>query len=172
MPTHPLIPYGRADFKKIRLEGCLYVDKTRFVRRIEAERHVFFICPRRFGKTCWLALLECYYDRTEKEYFERVFAGADIGRDPTADRSRYVVVFFDFSAIRKALETLEQRFTAPTPTGPSPTAAASTATSSPPSRPAPAPAAWSGSSSPGSRRSPWCSTTCGNRSSTSARRES
>ena len=110
MPTHPLIPYGRADFKKIRLEGCLYVDKTRFVRRIEAERHVFFIRPRRFGKTCWLALLECYYDRTEKEDFERVFAGTDIGRDPTANRSRYVVLFFDFSAIRKALETLEQRF--------------------------------------------------------------
>ena len=110
MPTHPLIPYGRADFKKIRLEGCLYVDKTRFVRPIEDERHVFFIRPRRFGKSCWLTLLECYYDRTEKEYFERVFAGADIGRDPTANRSRYVVVFFDFSAVRKAIETLEQRF--------------------------------------------------------------
>ena len=110
MPSYPAIPYGRADFKKIRLEGCLYVDKTRFVRRIEAKRHVFFIRPRRFGKTCWLALLECYYDRTEKEDFKQVFAGTDIGRDPTADRSRYVVVFFDFSAIRKALETLEQRF--------------------------------------------------------------
>ena len=31
-------------------------------------------------------------------------------RDPTARRSRYMVVFFDFSAVRKAIETLEQRF--------------------------------------------------------------
>ena len=67
---------------------------------IEDERHVFFIRPRRFGKSCRLTLLECYYDRTEKKFFERVFAGTDVGRDPTARRSRYVVVFFDFSAIR------------------------------------------------------------------------
>ena len=31
MPTHPAIPRGRADLQKIRLEGCLYADKTRSV---------------------------------------------------------------------------------------------------------------------------------------------
>ena len=51
----PAIPYGRAYFKGIRLEGCLYVDKTRFIRELEDERYVFFIRPRRFGKTCWLS---------------------------------------------------------------------------------------------------------------------
>ena len=31
MPTHPAIPRGRTDLDKIRLEGCLYGDKTRSV---------------------------------------------------------------------------------------------------------------------------------------------
>ena len=42
LPPFPAIPYGRAYFKGIRLEGCLYVDKTRFLRPLEQER---------FGKT-------------------------------------------------------------------------------------------------------------------------
>ncbi len=48
----PTIPYGLAYFGGIRREGCLYVDKTRFLRSLEQERFVFFIRPRRFGKTC------------------------------------------------------------------------------------------------------------------------
>ncbi len=60
---HPPIPYGRANFRSIRLDGCLYVDKTRFIRDLERERFVFFIRPRRFGKTLWLTMLNAYYDR-------------------------------------------------------------------------------------------------------------
>ncbi len=30
----PRIPYGRADFRGARLDGSLYVDKTRFVRQL------------------------------------------------------------------------------------------------------------------------------------------
>ncbi len=50
----PAIPYGRGHFKGLRLDGCLYVDKTRFLHALERERYVFLIRPRRFGKTCWL----------------------------------------------------------------------------------------------------------------------
>ena len=63
MPDYPRIPYGWADFRAIRLEGRLYVDKTRFLRRLEEERYVVFIRPRRFGKSCWVSVLENYYDR-------------------------------------------------------------------------------------------------------------
>ena len=48
-PDYPLIPYGWADFRAIRLEGRLYVDKTRFLRPLENERFVFLVRPRRFG---------------------------------------------------------------------------------------------------------------------------
>ena len=61
--AYPLILYGWADFRAIRLEGRLYVDKTRFLRPLEDERFVFLIRPRRFGKSCWLSFLENYYDR-------------------------------------------------------------------------------------------------------------
>ena len=109
-PPFPAIPYGLAYFKGIRREGCLYVDKTRFLRALEQERFVFFIRPRRFGKTCWLSLLESYYSRTEAGDFEAVFAGTDIGRAPTPNRSRYVVLRFNFSAFNDAPETLERNF--------------------------------------------------------------
>ena len=107
---YPEIPYGRAYFKGIRFDGCLYVDKTRFLRPLERHRHVFFIRPRRFGKTCWLSLMESYYDRNEADDFDAVFGGTHIGRDPTPNRSRYVVLRFNFSAFNAALETLETHF--------------------------------------------------------------
>ena len=56
-----------ADFKAIRLQRRLYVDKTRFLRELENEDYVFLIRSRRFGKTCWLSLLEHYYDRSRAD---------------------------------------------------------------------------------------------------------
>ena len=109
-PLWPRIPYGEASFPRIRRNGWLYVDKTRFLRPLEDERYVFFIRPRRFGKSCWLALLECYYGRHWAHEFEDLFGGTDIGRAPTAERGRYVVVRFNFSAFNDKLETLEERF--------------------------------------------------------------
>ena len=106
----PAIPYGRAYFKGIRLEGCLYVDKTRFLHALEQERFVFVIRPRRFGKTCWLSMLESYYDRNQADDFERVFGGLDICRRPTPNRGRYVVVRFNFSTFGSDPARLEREF--------------------------------------------------------------
>ena len=110
LPPFPAIPYGRAYFKGIRLEGCLYVDKTRFLHALEEERFVFFIRPRRFGKTCWLSMLESYYDRNQTDDFERVFGGLEICRQPTANRGRYVVVRFNFSTFGNDPAKLEREF--------------------------------------------------------------
>ena len=106
----PAIPYGRAYFRGIRMEGCLYVDKTRFLHALEQERFVFFIRPRRFGKTCWLSMLESYYDRNQADDFERVFGGLDIYREPTPNRGRYVVVRFNFSTFGNDPANLEREF--------------------------------------------------------------
>ena len=109
-PSFPAIPYGRAYFRGIRLEGCLYVDKTRFLHPLEQERFVFFVRPRRFGKTCWLSMLESYYDRNQADDFERVFGGLDIYRQPTPNRGRYVVVRFNFSTFGGDPAKLERDF--------------------------------------------------------------
>ena len=106
----PPIPYGMADFHAIRRDGFLYVDKTRFVRELENERYAFFLRPRRFGKTCWVSVLEHYYDRTRKEGFETLFKDLDIGRNPTANRSSYAVLRLDFSAIGTRPALLEENF--------------------------------------------------------------
>jgi len=112
MADYPLIPYGLADFRSIRLEGYLYVDKTRFVRELERTRFVVFIRPRRFGKSCWISLLEHYYDRRFDGEFDAVFGGTDIGSDPTGERNSYVALRFNFSAFKNAPETLEREFEA------------------------------------------------------------
>ena len=108
--SYPRIPYGEADFKRIRSNGWLYVDKTRFVHDLEEERYVFLIRPRRFGKSCWVSLLANYYDRKRADEFAAVFGGTHLGRQPTENRHRYVILRFNFSAFKNALETLEYYF--------------------------------------------------------------
>ncbi len=110
VPIHPRIPYGQSDFRRIRLNRWLYVDKTRFLRRLEREDYVFLIRPRRFGKSLWVSLLENYYDRWWGHEFDATFSGTDIGRNPTAEHHRYVVLRFDFSMVNDKLETLEREF--------------------------------------------------------------
>ena len=110
LPAYPRIPYGEADIRRILRGGCLYVDKTRFVRRLEQERYAFLIRPRRFGKSLWITLLECYYDRFWADGFDATFGRTDIGRNPTEERSRYVTLRFNFSMVRDKLETLERSF--------------------------------------------------------------
>ena len=106
----PPIPYGWSDFASIRQEGALYVDKTRYLHDLESHSYAFLIRPRRFGKSCWLSLLENYYDRCRADRFEDLFAGTDIGTRPTPNRHRYVVLRFDFSAFDDTLDTLRERF--------------------------------------------------------------
>ncbi len=109
-PAYPRIPYGEADFRRIRRNRWLYVDKTRFLRRLEQERYAFLIRPRRFGKSLWVSLLENYYDRFWADGFAATFAGTDIGSDPTGEQSRYVTLRFNFSMVNDKLETLEREF--------------------------------------------------------------
>ena len=111
-PAYPHIPYGLGDFRRIRLKRRLYVDKTRFIRRLEQEDYAFLIRPRRFGKTLWVSLLENYYDRFWADDFDATFAGTDIGRNPTEEHSRYVTLRFNFSMVDDKLETLEREFEA------------------------------------------------------------
>ena len=96
------IPYGVKDFKRIRLEDFYYVDKTAFIRRMEERANfLFFVRPRRFGKSLLCETLRCYYDVAEKENFDRLFGGLDIGKNPTPNANRYFVLSLDFSLVGK-----------------------------------------------------------------------
>lgn len=92
------IPYGIADFKRIRKEGYYYVDKTKYLAEMEArDSFMFFVRPRRFGKSLFLDMLRLYYDRNETANFEKLFGGLWIGENPTPNRNRYLTLKLDFS---------------------------------------------------------------------------
>ena len=107
LPAHS---YGEADFRRIRRNRWLYVDKTPFLRRLEEERYAFLIRPRRFGKSLWVSLLESYYDRFWADGFDATFARTDVGQDPNGEQSRYVTLRFNFSLVNDKLETLQREF--------------------------------------------------------------
>jgi len=69
------IPYGITNFESIRTENYVYVDKTRFIEKIENEatKYQFLIRPRKFGKSLFLSVLDHYYDIRHKDRFEQLF---------------------------------------------------------------------------------------------------
>ena len=51
------IPYGMMNFVAVREDNCYYVDKTRFIEKVEkANKFFFFIRPRRFGKSLTMSI--------------------------------------------------------------------------------------------------------------------
>ena len=95
------IPYGITNFERIRKENYVYVDKTRFIEKIENEatKYHFLIRPRKFGKSLFLSVLDHYYDLRHKDDFEQLFGDLHIGKNPTPKRNDMFVVRFNFSAI-------------------------------------------------------------------------
>ena len=106
------IPYGVADFKTVRNEGLYYIDKTGYIPLLEqAGSFLFFVRPRRFGKSLMANMLRCYYDIAEKDNFDTLFGGLEIARNPTENRNRYQVLYMDFSEVNKGGgRTLQERF--------------------------------------------------------------
>ncbi len=97
------IPYGISDFGQIRSEGFFYADRTRFLPVLESAesgyRHLFFLRPRRFGKSTLLSMLEHYYDIQRAEQFDALFGGLWIHEHPTPERNRHLILSFDFSKV-------------------------------------------------------------------------
>ena len=105
------IPYGVTDFARIRAENGYFVDRTALIRELEKTSYAMFLRPRRFGKSLLCETLRCYYDVAEKGNFDRLFGGLDIGKDPTANASRYFVLSLDFSYVNASRgETWSAKF--------------------------------------------------------------
>ena len=105
------IPYGIADFKDFRIKNLYYVDKTRFIRNSENKgSFLFFIRPRRFGKSLFLSMLEYYYDIDQKDQFDFLFKGTDIHRNPTKEKNSYLVLPLNFSMVGSNPKWVEGAF--------------------------------------------------------------
>lgn len=105
------VPYGVADFATVIEQNLYYVDKTMFVPELEKQpRNLFFIRPRRFGKSIFLSMLYSYYDCTQSHKFQSLFGNLWIGQHPTPLQGKYQVLFLDFSQITGNIDKLETKF--------------------------------------------------------------
>lgn len=106
-----LVPYGVADFATVIEQNLYYVDKTMFIPELEKQpRNLFFIRPRRFGKSIFLSMLYSYYDCTQSYKFQSLFGNLWIGQHPTPLQGKYQVLFLDFSQITGNIDKLETKF--------------------------------------------------------------
>jgi hypothetical protein len=98
------LPYGISDFYKIRTGNFFYVDKTIYIEKLErlGSEYLFFIRPRRFGKSLFLSMLENYYDLNKKADFADLFADLYIGKHPTDLRNKYFILRLNFSGLDTA----------------------------------------------------------------------
>ena len=105
------VPYGVADFATVIEQNLYYVDKTMFIPELEKQpRNLFFIRPRRFGKSIFLSMLYSYYDCTQSHRFQSLFGNLWIGQHPTPLQGKYQVLFLDFSQITGNIDKLETKF--------------------------------------------------------------
>jgi len=105
------IPYGVANYELLVQQNCYYVDKTIFLPTVEeAGNYLFFIRPRRFGKSLFLAVMEAYYDVFYKDRFEEFFKGRWIYDHPTNERGKYLVLSLNFSVVEPDSGKMEISF--------------------------------------------------------------
>ncbi len=105
------IPYGITDYERIRNSNYYYIDKTQFIPALEKSgSYLFFIRPRRFGKSLFVSLLKSYYDIAYKDCFEELFKDTWIYSNPSRERGQYLVLNFNFSALDSNPNDLENFF--------------------------------------------------------------
>ncbi len=94
------LPYGIADFPRLRRDGHVYVDRTAHIATFEnLGDSLLFARPRRFGKSLWLQTLSAYYDLGRKDQHEELFGDLAVGREPTPLAHRFFILKWNFSVI-------------------------------------------------------------------------
>lgn len=92
------LPYGESDFQKLREQGFVYVDKTKYIEQLENDKSfVHYLRPRRFGKSLFTSMLACYYDVAQEDSFDELFKGTYIHDFPTKEKNSYYILNFNFS---------------------------------------------------------------------------
>ena len=105
------LPYGINDFEAVMEQNQYYVDKTMYLPLLENQpSNIFFIRPRRFGKSIFLSMLHAYYDCSKKEKFQTLFGDLWVGKHPTPLQGKYQILHLDFSYVGGSIEKLEENF--------------------------------------------------------------
>lgn len=107
--------YQTPDLEALVANGGYYVDKTHFIPLIEnfSNPNLFFLRPRRFGKSMLLSVLELYYGIEHRDKFNELFGQFYIGNpeNTTPLKNSFHVIKFNFSGIRTETSTdIEREF--------------------------------------------------------------
>lgn len=79
-----------SNFVEVMEQNQYYVDKTMYLPILEEQpSSIFFIRPRRFGKSIFLSMMRAYYDMAQKEKFQSLFGNLWIGQHPTPLQGTY-----------------------------------------------------------------------------------
>ncbi len=100
------MPYGISNFEELITEDYYYVDKTKYIEKLEnlPEKRIMFLRPRKFGKTLFTSVLEYYYDKKRADKFEKLYENTYIGKNPTKLKNSYSILRFNFSGINTETE--------------------------------------------------------------------
>ena len=105
------VPYGVSDFVTVRERNLYYVDKTMYLSLLEQQPdNLFYIRPRRFGKSLFISMLQAYYDKAMTDRFDSLFGGLWVHEHPTSLRGRYQMLYLDFSRVGGDIQQLSARF--------------------------------------------------------------
>ena len=90
------LPIGIQTFEKLRTEGCIYVDKTKYLIDLIDGGSVYFLSrPRRFGKSITISTFDALFSG-KKELFKGLYAEEFFERP---EYSTYPVVHLDMSRV-------------------------------------------------------------------------
>lgn len=107
------IPYGISNYKTLIEDNYIYIDKTHYIEKLENYHspYIFFLRPRRFGKSLFTSVIANYYNINEKDNFKKLFGETYIGKNSTKDRNSYHILKFNFTGLNTdTKETLEETF--------------------------------------------------------------
>jgi len=96
------------DFPRLRNDGCIYVDKTKFIHRLltTVGTKLYFISrPRRFGKSLTLSVLKALF-AGRRELFDGLYLGRTDWK-----WEKYPVIHFEFNDVdASSVEEFEKSF--------------------------------------------------------------
>jgi hypothetical protein len=86
------LPIGRQDFKLIRENNYLYVDKTKYIHKLIENGDIYFLSrPRRFGKSLLLSTIAELFKGNEKLFKELYI------HNKWKWKETYIVIYIDLS---------------------------------------------------------------------------
>ncbi len=106
------VSYSVADYEELVRDNGYFVDKTLYIEKLERVKNPVFLRPRRFGKSLFCRMLECYYNIRQKDEFDTLFGHTYIGTHPTPLHSSLFALHLDFSTVNPSgtLDKIEESF--------------------------------------------------------------